>query len=236
MQDIISIGDKLNVEILINGEQETDAAKRRIFNCRVMDMPSEYILRITMPFYEGRLVPLEIGTEYRICVYTQKGIYESDFVVVKRLKEGNLFMADMELQKDMKKVQRREFYRYGCRLETAYRIASAKEEIDPRDLRELEWKKAVIVDISGGGIRMVTEHRETTPALIQLRFRLPLQDRMQEFLPYGNLLSSAPNENNPVIQECHVMFEQISEKEREQIIRYIFEDERRKILKNKGLE
>lgn len=233
MQDIISIGDKLNVERLIDGERETDISRRRVFNCRIMDIPDEYILRITMPFYEGRLVPLEIGDQYRICAYTQKGIYESSFVVIKRLKEGNLFMADMELQGKLQKVQRREYYRYGCRLEADYRLASYKETTEPD---EQDWKKAVIVDISGGGIRMVTEHKEATPTLIQLRFRLPVQDRMQQFLPYGNMLSSAPNENNPILQESHVMFDQMSEKEREQIIRYIFEDERRKILKNKGLE
>lgn len=83
---------------------------------------------------------------------------------------------------------------------------------------------------------MVSEYKETTPVLIQMRFTLPVKDQTLEFLPYGNLLSSAPNVNNPILQEHHVMFAQLSEKEREQIIGYIFEDERRKILKNKGLE
>ncbi len=238
MQNIISIGDKLDMEQLFHGEPETDTQRRRVFNCRIMDMPAENVLRITMPLYEGRLVPLEVGAQYRISTYAQKGIYEGDFVVINRLKDGNLFLADMELQGSLKKVQRREYYRYGCRLEATYRLITSREaiEIAPEELELQEWKKAVILDISGGGIRMVSEYKETTPVLIQMRFTLPIQDQMQEFLPYGNLLSSAQNENNPLIQEHHVMFAQLGDKEREQIIRYIFEDERRKILKNKGLE
>ncbi len=238
MQNIISIGDKLDMELLIHGEPETDKQKRRVFNCRIMDMPDGNVLRITMPFYEGRLVPLETGTQYRISTYAQKGIYEGDFVVVDRMKDGNLFMADMELQGNLKKVQRREYYRYGCRLEALYRLIAPGESIEmPSEEPDMqEWKKAVILDISGGGIRMVSEYKETTPVLIQMRFTLPVKDQTLEFLPYGNLLSSAPNVNNPILQEHHVMFAQLSEKEREQIIGYIFEDERRKILKNKGLE
>ena len=238
MQNIISIGDKLDMEQLFYGEPETDPQRRRVFNCRIMDMPAEAVLRITMPFYEGRLVPLEIGVQYRISTYAQKGIYEGEFVVINRFKDGNLFLADMELQGSLKKVQRREYYRYGCRLEAMYRLITSGEtiEIIPEEIELQEWKKAVILDISGGGIRMVSEHKETTPVLIQMRFTLPIQNQMQEFLPYGNLLSSAPNVNNPLIQEYHVMFARLGDREREQIIRYIFEDERRRILKNKGLE
>ena len=98
MQEIITVGDKVDMEILVNGQIVSDPEKHRVLSCRVMDLPGYGLVRIAMPFYEGRIVPLSVGDQYRMNIFTDKGIYGSRFVVVNRLKEGNLFLADMEIR------------------------------------------------------------------------------------------------------------------------------------------
>lgn len=237
MQEIITVGNKIDMEILINGEVVADLDKRRALSCKVMDLPDGNLVRISMPFYEGRIVPLAVGDQYLMNIFSEKGIYASRFVVVNRLKEGNLFLADMEMQEPLQKVQRREYFRLSCRLTATYRMVPAEEqkELTWEELDELEWKKGVILDISGGGVRMVSEFHEDTNLFIQIRFPLVLDGGYQEFLQYGRIIASVPNRKNPMLFEQRVEFDRIGKQEREQIIRYIFDEERKKISKEKGL-
>lgn len=238
MNKIISIGNKIDMEILIDGEPVVEKEKRRSLICKVMDFPERNVIRISMPFFEGRIVPLSVGDQYHMNFFTDKGIYASRFVVVKRLKEGNLFLADMEIQESLKKVQRREFFRYDCRIPADYRLVSP-EELEKERIEEpedVEWKKGVVLDISGGGVRMISEFQETAGALMQLRMSLVVAGELHEFLLYGKLIASIKNKTRSELYEQRVEFNQIDEKEREKIIRYIFDEQRKRILKEKGLD
>lgn len=237
MQEIISIGNKIDMEVLIDGETEKDLQKRRVLYSRLMDIPSDNILRISMPFHEKRLVPLSVGDQYLLYIYADKGIYAGRFVVINRLKEGNIFLADMEAQDTLKKVQRREYFRYDCRLPAQYRIISEEEQwkLTRETPDELDWKKGVIIDISGGGVKIVSEFREQANSLLQIHFQLMSESVRQNFVIYGRLIASLPNRERPNLIEQRIAFEQITEQEREQIIRYIFDEERKRLSKEKGL-
>jgi c-di-GMP-binding flagellar brake protein YcgR len=100
---------------------------------------------------------------------------------------------------------------------------------------DIVWKKGVLLDISGGGVRMVSEYQEEPGCPIQLRFSIIVDGMNEEVIQYGKLIASAPNRNNNILYEQRVEFEQIDDKEREKIIRFIFDEERKKISKEKGL-
>lgn len=235
MEEIVSIGNKVDMEILLDGQLETDEERRRILCCRVMDIPDSNIIRISMPFHEGRIVPLAVGDQYMMNFYAEKGIYGSRFVVVNRLKEGNLFLADMEVQEPLHKIQRREFFRHSCRIPATYRMISPEElNLPASDTESFSWKKGVLLDISGGGVRMVSEFQENTDFLMQLRFPIDIDGMEEEITLYGKLVATFQNENNKILYEQRVEFENLEDKQREKIIHFIFEAERKKISKEKG--
>lgn len=236
MQEIISIGNKIDMEILIEGEPETDSAKRRVLYSRLMDIPGDNILRISMPFHEKRLVPLSVGEQYLLYIYADKGIYSGRFVVINRLKDGNIFLADVEAQDTLKKVQRREYYRYDCRLPATYRVIPEEEQwkLDREEPEEADWKKGVIIDISGGGVKIISEYREQANSMLQIRFQLISESVRQNFVVFGRLIASVPNQDRPNLIEQRIAFEQIAETNREQIIRFIFDEERKRLAKEKG--
>lgn len=236
MQEVISIGNKIDMEILIDGEPESDVRRRRVLYSRLMDIPEDNILRISMPFHEKRLVPLSVGEQYLLYIYADKGIYSGQFVVINRLKEGNIYLADIEAQDTLKKVQRREYYRYDCRLSAGYRVVPEEEQwkLDRENPEEQEWKKSVIIDISGGGVKMVSEYQEEAYSLLQIRFQLISENVRQNFVVFGRLIASLPNRERPNLIEQRISFEQIAEQDRELIIRYIFDEERKRLAKEKG--
>ena len=237
MQELISIGDKVDMELLGNGEVVQDAEKRRILSCKVMDILDDRLLRITMPFYERRIVPLSVGDQYEMRIFSVKGIYGSKFTVINRLKEGNIFMADMELLKPLKKVQRREYFRHDCQLPGNYRMVSSEEDLinNLEGEEQVEWKKCVILDISGGGMRMISEFQEKVSEIIQVRFPLDNNGEQQFLTENGKLISSVPKQAKVNLYEQRIEFNGIEEQDRERIIRYIFDEERKKISKEKGL-
>ncbi|MBQ8982861.1 MAG: flagellar brake domain-containing protein [Lachnospiraceae bacterium] len=236
MQGIISVGNKVDMERLIHGELEIDESKRRVLSCRIMDMPKRNIIRISMPFYEGRMVPLEIGDQYMMNIYADKGIYGSRFTVISRMKDGNIFMADMEIQDTLKKIQRREYFRHNCRIPAQYHMIIPEEldTFDPGNMTETDWKKGILLDISGGGVRMVSEFHEDISCPIVLSFQIDVSGNIESLLLYGRLLASYQTANNRILFEQRVEFEHIDDKTREKIIKFIFDEERKKISKEKG--
>lgn len=238
MEEIISIGNRVDMELLIDGLVEQDSDRRRTLTSKVMDMPRPNQVRVAMPFYDGRMVPLSIGDQYLLYFLTEKGIYSSEFTVVERMRDGNLYMADMEMMKGLAKIQRREFFRHDCRINAGYRIVTENEmdELTEDEYMEISWNPCVIRDISGGGVRMFSNTKEQAHQFIQLRMLLMINGEQKEFLPYGKLIHCEPNPNKPDQYELRVEYENMGERDRDQIIRYVFSEERKKIMKEKGLE
>ncbi len=238
MQEIISVGNKIELEVLVDGQVVEDLEHKRVLTSRIMDLPQKNQIRIAMPFHEGRIVPLSVGEQYQVYILAEKTIYSSQFTVVERMRDGNLFMADMEMLTALTKIQRREFFRHSCHLSAGYRTIQGEEirELTEDEVLALSWNPCVIQDISGGGVRMYSEQEEETGSLVQLRMLLVIDGKQQEFLLYGRMIASEPKKERPDIFEQRIEFEHIGERERELIIRYIFSEERKKISKEKGLD
>ena len=78
-----------------------------------------------------------------------------------RYRDNNIYVLALDLTTNLRKYQRREYYRFSCALEMNSREL-LKEEIDSLNHShtslqpELPLKRSVIVDISGGGLRFVS--------------------------------------------------------------------------------
>ena len=89
----------------------------------------------------------------------------------------------------------------------------------------------MIVDISGGGARFVSRQKFNEDSLILMSFNLPIMESDRPFLLAAKVIYSGGIENRENEYENRVKFEFIDTAAREEIIKYIF-DEERKIRKN----
>ena len=95
---------------------------------------------------------------------------------------------------------------------------------------DLTLEDGILVDISGGGTRFVSDRKYESGELILFRFSLHEKEEGEnedEYSVIGRVVNVTPMENNRGKFEVRVEFVNINEHDREEIIRYIFEEERK---------
>ena len=150
---------------------------------------------------------------------------------------------EIRLQGALEKIQRREFFRLECRLEMQYRLVDAEEQkyieagqaYNPDELG-IEWKKGIMLDLSGGGVRFVSSSKEENGALMEIRFDMELDGVSEVVYALASVLLSVRNVNNNQIYEQRVQFYRMDQALQERIIHYIFQTQRKNRMKELGLE
>jgi c-di-GMP-binding flagellar brake protein YcgR len=241
MDSRITIGDKIDLE-KIETRLSVDPDKRPpVYVSQVLDDSDNGEILAAMPFQEGKVVPLSVGQKFHATFYSQSGLLRCEVEVTGRYKKGSLFLVELTQQSLYKKVQRREFFRLACNLPIEYRIVSDVEmklieegtSYDEESMKP-EWKKGVILDLSGGGIRFVSSYREEKDSFLQVRFEMPVEDEDEIFCLYATLLRCEQNRNNTTLYDQRVMFWRLDYTLREKVIRSIFEIQRKNRSKATG--
>ncbi len=234
LSDIVTAGQVVEIQ-LVNGptlQEEKNEEEKKIYRTKVFDVVSEDQLEIMMPIEKGKLILLPVDGEFDLCFYTTHGLYQCYAKVKDRYKSNNIYILVMELSSNLRKHQRREYYRFGCVLEMDSR------ELDTEEVKAVEQKKpyfvpglplkhSVIVDLSGGGLRFIADYQYEVNSLIYCNYSLALKDEMKQYHLVGKVLAVKELENKPGMYEHRVQYLNMDVDVREEIIRYIFQEERK---------
>lgn len=242
LSDILSVGNKIEMFELSKMASVSDE-QRPVYVSQILefDEDDEEIIKIAMPISEGKLIPLQTGRRLKLCFYTKNGLYTANCVIEKRYRIDNIYMMDVRFTTQLKKFQRRQFYRLNCNIELGYKVLT-EEEYDcntPDRLTDTlmsgNYNNAISLDISGGGVRFAAKNpiEVGSGILLEISFNTAEGVRVSNFL--GRVISSVKTKNNEAY-EIRVNFENISERDREFIIKFIFNEERKKRQKESGLE
>lgn len=234
MERIVSLGDKLELKkISLN---DKDEKKGHIYISQVLDFKRDDLLKVAMPIVNGRVVPLTVNENFTAMFYTSKGMYEAKVVITDRYKEKNLFILEVEIMSSFTKVQRRQYFRYECNLPIQYRVV---EEVSQGNKEEEQtdiiWGKAVMVDLSGGGAKFITRDKLEAGVNLNLLFNLESVLGCSTIDTQAFLIASVKSQRRNDLYEQRVEFIGMDDAKREIIIKYIFEMERLKRQKEKGL-
>lgn len=229
----IAPGSRIELEAIDRVLQEDGSYKRKKFDSKVVDVINDDRLEILMPMEQTKLVLLPINGEYDIHFFTTKGLYQCLARVVNRYKNGNLYLLEIELISNLQKYQRREYYRYSCMMPLRYRLLTKAEETSLETKKstafdeELPFIESTIVDISGGGLRYVSEEQTEPDQYVYTIYSL---ENGRSFKHVAKILAVKKLESDPKNPkyEYRCQFVNILNGERESIIRYIFEEERKK--------
>ena len=144
----------------------------------------------------------------------------------------------------LQKYQRREHYRLSCNVDLRYRILTEKEaELMLRLKTPVEFEnssrnvgliKGITLDISGGGMRFVSAYESKPDEYMLMEFSIPVAGKIVTYSILSRIISTREVPNKKHTYEHRVKFEDISSKEREQLIKFIFEEERRYRKNEKG--
>lgn len=224
-------GQKLELQSVSN-EGTLEESKRKTYNSKVYEVISDDRLEVTMPMEQTRLILLPVDGEYDVCFYTDSGLYQCFCRIIDRYKSNNVYILVLELISNLRKYQRREYYRFSCALDMSARSLE-EEEIAALDDKQnylvpgLPLKHSVIADISGGGIRFIADHRYDENSLIYCKYKLLVHGYEKEYNLVGKVLKVSELENRKGTFEHRVQYININPADREEIIKYIFEEERK---------
>ncbi len=238
-------GRRVELRAIRRSSASKDGERRKSHQCQVIDIISEDRIELTMPMEKGKLILLPIDGEYDMYFSGSGVLYQCSARVVDRYKNHNMYVLVMDLTSNLRKHQRREYYRFSCALEMNCRQLEEEElAIEDGDVEgksdgeemtpELPLKSSIIVDISGGGLRFVANYVYDVQSVILCKYHLMVDGRIKEFNLKGKVLDVREVENRQGVYEHRVQYIDMDAEEREEIIKYIFDEERRALRNTKG--
>lgn len=236
LSKFVTVGNRIDLQAVErNAEESTEEVTERgkTYRTRVHSILSEDTLEIVMPMEKTKLILLPVDTEYDLVFYTDNGLYQCFAQITDRYKSNNVYIIVAELTSNLRKYQRREFYRFSCAIEMNSRnllnneIEALENSSSYRLMPGLPLKQSVIVDISGGGLRFLSSQKYEQDQLIYITYHLLRGEERKKFEVIGKVLSVQELENRPGVWEHRVQYYNMDLDTREEIIQYIFEEERK---------
>lgn len=221
IQTSVQLGDKIELT------KKTEFDESDTYYSMVFEVVDDQHMIIQAPIENGRIIPLELNSVYYICVFTERGLYRGEVEMTRRMKNEKLHYLELTFLTPLKKYQRRQYYRMNCVLSLSYK----RED----KIKQKTWETATILDISGGGVRFSTKSSLEVNRELVCHIQLKSKEETVEVDTQGKVLQSILIDQAGSTFQNRIRFTDISLEDRERIIKFIFEEERRQRKKEKGM-
>ena len=175
---------------------------------------------------------------------------------MERYKEGLVALLVVHIETDLEKYQRRQYYRLEYAMEIQYRVISQEEisyikrlEVEAYHTQEekdkleqllkkeqSKWINATVIDISGGGCRFNSQDAHLVGQNVEVQLSYSSKGETKSAIYPAKLIYSEPIEKIKGYFEHRVEFLAINDAEREKLIKFIFEQERKLRRRERGLD
>lgn len=118
-------------------------------------------------------------------------------------------------------------------LRTVTDLKEGLDEIEDLILNEDNYK-CTIVDISGGGIRVFSKRQLEKNEMVYVKFTLNFNSGDKEADVLAKVVDSQKNSKDETMFDSRLQFINISEADREEIVKYVFEQQRNMLKKELG--
>jgi len=222
LSKLLRPGDKVWLEVLAGNYKGSYPS--------VVEGMNEDAIVVGHPFIKSALLPLAHGTKVRVTFKGRGALYTFESRVKGRGIEG-VFVLYLELPEKVDRIQRRRFVRLEVILPFYYKKGS-----DER------YKSGMIKDISGSGVRAIVDRSVNVGDTLQVFIDLYGKSKPNKVVDVSGIIAVKavvvrqvidPNFNDKKRKEVGMEFVEMSEKDRQKIVRFIFEKER--LSRQKGL-
>lgn len=219
---VIGLGTKIEIRVREDNKR---------YLSQVEDIKDEKHITISAPINEGKIVPLSINSKYEVLFLAGTICHRTHVRVNDREKKDGIYFIDVEILNELEKFQRRNYFRFKCLLHMKYiELENEDDKIKKISQKEddVQVFDGVVRDISGGGIRFICNN------IINRGIHI------QSFINLGSDIINVVSEviRKDVISdnkfEYRSKFINVSDKSREKIIKYIFNEQRKLLKKENG--
>lgn len=237
-ENLFQVGDLLEIQ-LVKKDKSILSLKSKI-----EEIKNSKEMVIVSPIYQGRIFPIDLGKRVYVIVNKENGIFSFQALIVGRNKEKKISVVYILRASDIKKSQRRKFYRvpYYEDVVLKFDLDEAEKKINekliekyknnPDIIIEEETERDVVVsarDISGGGLRFIIKNEVLNIGDI-IRGTLNLNNKKIDFEAEVTRSMVLPDHHNTYDIGCS--FINMDESVRSKIIGYIFAKQRNLVKKD----
>lgn len=240
LSKFITVGNKVELQAVFRNPDPQSEQKKRIYYSQIHEILSEDTMEIVMPMEQTKLILLPVDGEFDMMLYGETGLYQCFVRIIDRYKSNNVYLLVVELTSNLRKYQRREYYRFSCALEMCARtlesteIGALEEKLPYALTPGRPMKQSVIVDISGGGLRFISSQCYEAESLLYISYYLlKNNEERKQYEVVGKVLNVKELENRPGTYEHRVQYVNMDRDTREDIIKYIFEEERKHLRRER---
>lgn len=211
----LEINEKIDV-VVKNGEYEGS------YLCKVAEINKDEF-KVTAPFHKGEIVPLRTGSKVQVFFTGNSAAYV--FVAEIKARESKpLAIFTLERISDVKRIQRREFFRVEAKIKARYRVI---DENDEQEDKEVDWEDTMTIDISASGLKLVADESMPANGKLEVMVNIP----SLESVPFKTRIIN--NYNLPDGRAVGLEFIEINQNQQDTIISWLFDYQRE--LRQKGL-
>jgi c-di-GMP-binding flagellar brake protein YcgR len=203
----------LLIDIVVQDGEYTGSYRSRV------EEVGARLLSVGALYEKGEVIPLREGTKVMITFCDELSAYEFEAEIMQRIAVPVPILV-LELPDIITKIQRRSFVRVPVTYPVTFR------RVNGEGLSDLH--KGTMLDLSGGGMNFLTEELLEKGSLLYVQLGLPNGD-IQTPVRVCRTEKTEDNKRYRVTTE----FSDLSERERDQIIRCVFE--RQRAMRKKGL-
>ena len=190
------------------------------YKSNIQDM-TEVGMSITIPVKEGKYLPLNTGEKVSIIYYGDKEVYQFEAEVLGRAIDV-IPVINISKPQNPRVVQRRNYVR--VLMLKNIKFMSIDKELAEKETSKItkvidksQFKKAILLDLSGGGMRIKTEEKLQLSEFIMIAIELIEEEIMIKSRVVRCDLQ--PDNTNAY----GLKFLELGEKDRDKIIKYIFQ-------------
>ncbi len=196
----------------------------------VWDMIHEDEVAITLPMYATNPVILNAGDRVEVLFFRDYCCYSFSGEVMNRYKVGEASIINIKQRGPIERIQRRKFFRLKVVLPLTFKILG-DSQISEDNLQgeKVPVYKGYCMDISGGGLKLVTNQELGHQTLITCC--VPLLDGAIIDVK-GKVIRTLPLEGLALKYGYGIAFVDIDPKTQDKLIKFVFEKQRDLICKD----
>lgn len=192
-----------------------DETTINVYHSRIEEINADGQLVLAMPSQRGAVVRLETGTEILVRFVYLASVYQFSSIYLRRDFQP-LPVWIVGPAYDMKKIQRRSFFRLEVSLAATLRIFGDQESDDAAEVTlKLRTK-----DLSGGGIRVITKEKLREGALLAAELQLANDTLIK--IPQAKIVRIENSPTDTSINWVGIDFKEIDEHDRKKIVQFVF--------------
>lgn len=203
----------VNLDLKVNSRIEV-VADEKSYKALIIDIEDDNI-KINIPVHNDEYLMLYKDDKIEINSYLDDGKCFNYYCnVISKGKDNNVIYYKLTLPYDVRRIQRRNFFRVHLLEEVTYKNITNKTE---KEIEEIPYKSGIMIDLSGGGLKVKTKEKLKGNDIIVMRIKMTgIEVKLK-----GQIVRIETSIDNNFLYG--VKFLDITEMESDRIIRELFE-------------